>query len=180
MTSDDRYIFSTIIEVDSKLRIIYIESFTGEKAVAVKFTDNDYFDRLLRYNVNYHGDKVVTYIPSGRWGLLASDCQAVNRYQCHGKPGIQGKMIYSGLFITPFAKMRRTVQDLKRWFTLTAPSDFLYVRGLHRTMSEHPSRLTRALEDTIRAIRPAKDPTLNKLVTHSHAAFERVDGQLRD
>ena len=77
MTSDDRYIFSTIIEVDSKLCIIYIKSFTGEKAVAVKFTDSDYFDRLLRYNVNYHGDKVVTYIPSGRWGLLASDCQAV-------------------------------------------------------------------------------------------------------
>ena len=76
--------------------------------------------------------------------------------------------------------MRRTGQDLKRRFTLTAPSDFLYVRGLHRTMSEYSSKLTRALENTIRAIRPAKDPTLNKLVPHSHAAFEIFDGQSRD
>ena len=77
MTSYDRYIFGTIVEVDSRLRIIYIESFAGEKAVAVEFTDNDHFDWLLRYKVNHQGDKVVTYISSGCWGLLAADCQAV-------------------------------------------------------------------------------------------------------
>ena len=55
-----------ILEVDIRLRIIYIESFTGEKSLAVAFTDSDHFDRLLRYKVNYHVDKVVTYIPSGR------------------------------------------------------------------------------------------------------------------
>ena len=83
MASDDRYIFGTIVEVDIRLRIIYIESFAGEKALAVEFTDNDHFDRLVRYNMNYHGDKVVTYYPSGRWGLLAGDCQIFS-YKWYG------------------------------------------------------------------------------------------------
>ena len=77
------YVFGTIIEVDARLRIVYIESFAGEKAVAIEFTDNDHFDRLARYNLNYHGDKVVTYIPTGRWGLLAADCQIFS-YKWYG------------------------------------------------------------------------------------------------
>ena len=35
MASVNHYIFGTIIEVDIRLRIIYIESFAGEKSLAV-------------------------------------------------------------------------------------------------------------------------------------------------
>ena len=83
MASDNRYVFGTIVEVDIRLRIIYIESFAGEQSLAVEFTNKDHFDRLVRYNNDYHGDKVVTYIPSGRWGLLASDCQIFS-YKWYG------------------------------------------------------------------------------------------------
>ena len=41
-------------------------------------------------------------------------------------------------------------------------------------------RLMQALEDTVRAIQSERDLTLNKLVPHSHAAFEMIDGQSRD
>ncbi|KAK0512887.1 hypothetical protein JMJ35_004904 [Cladonia borealis] len=70
IASINRYILGKIIEVDIRLRIIYIESFDGEKSLAVEFTDNDHFDRMLAYHVNYRGDKVVSYIPSGRWDVM--------------------------------------------------------------------------------------------------------------
>ena len=54
------------------------------------------------------------------------------------------------------------------------------MQGLRRTMSELSSKLTQALEDTIRAIRSAKDLTLNKLVPQSHAAVESIEGQSRE
>ena len=78
MVEVNPYVFGTIIEVDARLRVVYIKSFAGEKAVAIEFTDDDLFDRLLRYNFNYHGDNVVTYYSSGRWGLLAADCHIFN------------------------------------------------------------------------------------------------------
>ena len=60
------------VQMDAVRQLVKMQE---EGALIGRELQDGRFDRLSAYYVNYRGDKVVNYIPSGRWELLAADCQ---------------------------------------------------------------------------------------------------------